>query len=206
MNEKFFALPKEKQNTIINAGYRVFSQNSYKKSPMSEIAGEAGISKSLLFHYFHNKRKLYLFLWDNCAKLTIKYLTEYKCYEQTDLFEMIYRGMKVKMHIMKQYPNMSIFAIKAFYECDPEISLAIQNSYKSYKEFKAEDILASIDTTQFAEGLDIQMMYREMYLVSEGYLWEMQHNGAVDFAKMERDFSEMLNFWKKLYLRKEGEK
>lgn len=31
MNEKFFALPKEKQNTIINAGYRVFSQNTYKK-------------------------------------------------------------------------------------------------------------------------------------------------------------------------------
>ncbi len=26
MNEKFFALPKEKQQAIINAGYRVFSQ------------------------------------------------------------------------------------------------------------------------------------------------------------------------------------
>lgn len=54
MNEKFFSLPKEKQLAIINAGYRVFSQNTYKKSPMSEIAAEAGISKSLLFHYFHN--------------------------------------------------------------------------------------------------------------------------------------------------------
>ena len=88
MNEKFFALPEEKQQRIINAGYRVFSQNSYKKSPMSEIAGEAGISKSLLFHYFRNKKELYLFLWDNCAKVTIQYLEEYGCYEQTDLFEM----------------------------------------------------------------------------------------------------------------------
>ena len=52
MNDKFFSLPEEKQLAIINAGYRVFSQNSYKKSPMSEIAAEAGISKSLLFHYF----------------------------------------------------------------------------------------------------------------------------------------------------------
>jgi len=60
MNDKFFSLPEEKQLAIINAGYRVFSQNSYKKSPMNEIAAEAGISKSLLFHYFRNKRELYL--------------------------------------------------------------------------------------------------------------------------------------------------
>ena len=45
MNDKFFSLPEEKQLAIINAGYRVFSQNSYKKSPMSEIAAEAGISR-----------------------------------------------------------------------------------------------------------------------------------------------------------------
>ncbi len=56
MNEKFYSLPEEKQQKIINAGFRVFSQNSYKKSPMNEIADCAGISKSLLFHYFHNKR------------------------------------------------------------------------------------------------------------------------------------------------------
>ena len=55
MNDKFFLLPEEKQQAIINAGFQVFSRNSYRKSPMSEIADAAGISKSLLFHYFHNK-------------------------------------------------------------------------------------------------------------------------------------------------------
>ena len=58
MNERFFALPAEKRRAIINAGYRVFSHNSYKKSPVGEIAQEAGISKSLLFHYFANKKEL----------------------------------------------------------------------------------------------------------------------------------------------------
>ena len=56
MNDKFYALSKEKQDKIINAGFRVFSKNSYKKSPMNEIAAEAGISKSLLFFYFKNKK------------------------------------------------------------------------------------------------------------------------------------------------------
>ena len=31
MNEKFYTLSKEKQDTIINAGFKVFSDNSYKK-------------------------------------------------------------------------------------------------------------------------------------------------------------------------------
>ena len=38
MNERFYQLPDEKQKKIINAGFSVFSRNSYKKSPMSEIA------------------------------------------------------------------------------------------------------------------------------------------------------------------------
>ena len=115
MNERFYALPPEKQQAIINAGYRVFSQNSYKNSPMSEIAAEAGISKSLLFHYFHNKKELYLFLWDKCAETTIEFLTRYGCYGQTELFESMERGMRAKMEIIRLYPDMGNFTIKAFY-------------------------------------------------------------------------------------------
>ena len=43
MNDKFYSLSKEKQQAIINAVYRVFSQNSYKKSPMQKVADAAGI-------------------------------------------------------------------------------------------------------------------------------------------------------------------
>lgn len=132
MNERFFSLPPNKQQAIINAGYRVFSQNSYKNSPMSEIADEAGISKSLLFHYFQNKKELYLFLWDKCAETTIDLLTKYGCYDQTDLFESMERGMHAKMEIIRLYPNMANFTIKAFYEKDVEISAAVQESYHRY--------------------------------------------------------------------------
>ena len=58
MNDKFYALPEEKQSQILNAAYKVFATSQYKKAPTSEIAAEAGISKSLLFHYFHNKLEL----------------------------------------------------------------------------------------------------------------------------------------------------
>ena len=203
MNEKFFSLPEKKQQAIINAGYRVFSQNSYKNSPMSEIAEAAGISKSLLFHYFHNKKELYMFLWDKCAKMTIELLTKYDCYNQKELFESMERGMRAKMEIIRQYPDMGNFTIKAFYEKDPVISAAIQESYHRYFNFKADKARLNFDPEQFIPGLDIPMMYREMYWASEGYIWEMVQSGNVDIGQMEKVFIRLLEFWKSIYLRKQ---
>ena len=203
MNERFFSLPAEKRQAILTAGYRVFSQNSYKNSPMSEIAGAAGISKSLLFHYFRNKKELYLFLWDNCAETTIEFLPRYGCYDQTDLFESMERGMRAKMEIIRLYPDMGSFVIKAFYEKDAEICAAIQESYHKYFNLKADRTRLNLDPAQFLPGLDVAMMYREMYWAAEGYLWEMVQRGDVNIDQMEKDFGKLMAFWKSVYLRKE---
>ena len=203
MNDKFFALPKEKQQAIINAGYKVFSKNSYKKSPVSEIADAAGISKSLLFHYFRNKLELYIFLWDKCAEITLEYLTEFNCYEQKDLFESMYRGMQAKLRLMKEYPDMGSFVLKAFYEKEPEVCSAVQESYKRYFNLKANRTLINLDPEQFIPGLDIKMMYKDMYWACEGYLWEITQRGEFDVEKLEKDFIQIIEFWKSIYLRKE---
>ena len=203
MNERFFSLPQEKQEAIINAGFRVFSQNSYKKSPMSEIAAAAGISKSLLFHYFHNKKELYLFLWEKSAQITIKALHESGCYFQEDLFESMYKGMKAKMEVMRQYPELGTFVIKAFYEKDPEIHAEILKSMNKYLTFKAKEKLYNLNPEHFVPGLDLNMMCQEMYWASEGYLWEKLQHGEINVDEMEQDFIKLLEFGKSIYLRKE---
>ena len=52
MNEKFFELKKEKQDRMINAALKVFSQYGYNHASTDEIVKEAQIIKGLLFHYF----------------------------------------------------------------------------------------------------------------------------------------------------------
>jgi AcrR family transcriptional regulator len=101
MNPKFYSLSEEKRSAILNAGFHVFSQNTYKKSPMSEIADAAGISKALLFHCFHNKKELYLFLWDTCCTITVEEMTRSGAYEQTDLFGSMDYGMQAKLRLMR---------------------------------------------------------------------------------------------------------
>ena len=202
MNERFFSLPEEKQQDIINAGFRVFSENSYKKSPTSEIAAEAGISKSLLFHYFQNKKELYLYLWDKCAEITIDHLTRAGCYEQTDLFEMMHRGMEAKLTLIRKYPRIGTFVIKAYFEKDPDVRPAVQKSFQKMLDFKAMKTLKNVNPDDFIPGIDIEQMYRQMYWASEGYLWEKVQGAELDVDQMEKDFEKMIAFWKQVYLRK----
>lgn len=201
MNKKFYELAEEKQERILKAGWRVFSRNPYKKSPMSEIAAEAGISKSLLFYYFANKKEFYLFLWERCAEITMQYMEEFSCYKQKDLFEAMYRGMQAKLRLITKYPDMGLFAVKAFYEKEEEICGAIKESYYQFFQIKAEKMLMQLDREPFVEGIDLEMMYREMRWASEGYLWEMLQHGGLDVKRMEEDFIRLLDFWKRVYLK-----
>ena len=135
MNEKFYALSEEKQNAIINAGFKVFAKNSYKKSPVNEIAIEAGISKSLLFFYFKNKKELYIFLLKKSEELTRRTLMESGVLNGTDIFDIMYRGLLAKASMMKKYPDMGNFSIKAYYEKDPEGKTIKRQTVRIYYRF-----------------------------------------------------------------------
>lgn len=170
---------------------------------MSEIAADAGISKSLLFHYFRNKKELYLFLIDYALKNTYHYLHDFKCFEGEDLFEIMHRGLIAKVEMMKKYPDLTLFSMKCYYETDSEVYEDIQKIIGRSASFEANEKLMKIDPDKFIDGIDIHLMYTDMYLASEGYLWEKSHQGRLNVDEVERDFKKMIDFWKKVYLKRE---
>lgn len=202
MNERFYALPEDKRNSIISAGFRVFSQYSYKNSPMSEIAAEAGISKSLLFYYFKNKKELYLFLCGYSAELTEQEMIRQKCYEREDFFDIFLSGLKVKVQLMRQYPDLSLFQLKAYYEKDKSLRPEIDQLIGQYSGYENQSEMLKLDKEQFVEGLDLEMMYTDMFLASQGYLWKKLQSDTIDPDQMEKDFIRMIEFWRGLYSRK----
>lgn len=201
MNEKFYALPKDKKERIINAGYKVFASNTYKKSPVNEIALEAGISKSLLFFYFKNKKELYLFLLKQAEELTSKMLMEEDVYKGDDIFDIMYKGLMSKAKLMKRYPNMSRFSIKAYYEKDPDLAKDIQKIIAPYKKVDTYTALPPMDPTKFKDGIDLNMMYQDLFLASEGYLWRMEQSDNIDVDKIVEDYKKIIDFWKSIYLK-----
>lgn len=202
MNERFYALPEDKRKSIISAGFRVFSQYSYKNSPMSEIAAEAGISKSLLFYYFKNKKKLYLFICKYSTELTEQEIIRQKCYEKEDFFDIFLSGLKVKVQLMRQYPDLSLFQLKAYYEKDKSLRPEIDQLIGQYSGYENQSEMLKLDKEKFIEGLDLEMMYTDMFLASQGYLWEKMQSETIDPDQMERDFIRMIEFWRGLYSRR----
>ena len=55
--EKFFALDKEKQTTIINAALQCFAKFGYNKASVNDIAVVADISKASVFQYSEIRRR-----------------------------------------------------------------------------------------------------------------------------------------------------
>lgn len=203
MNEKFHALPPEKRQRIIRAGFRVFSENSYRKSPMSEIAAEAGISKSLLFHYFRNKKELYLFLVNEAVRIAEVEMAHIRPEEIGDLFEIFRQGMMAKLKITLEHPHLTAFIVKAYYEQDPEIAAEVAKISREMTFDKFGSIVDLLNPDDFIPGLDLRMMYTEMYWAGDGCLRALTQAGPLDAAVMEATFTRLMEFWKSVYLRKD---
>ena len=170
MNEKFYALPEEKQSQILNAAYKVFATNQYKKAPTSEIAAEAGISKSLLFHYFHNKQELYLFLWKHAADLTKKYMRQYKVYETDD-----------------------------FFETEPDIQSIIQPDVQDAAKKTLEMLLSILNLDFIRKDIEFTSIYKEILYASDGMLKYWYRTGNYDVTAFEQEYLEMINHWEIVY-------
>ena len=201
MNDKFYSRPKEKQDRIINAGFRVFSRNSYKKSPVQEIAQEAGISKSLLFFYFRNKKELYLFLWKKVEELVTGVLDESDTANATDLFDLMYQSLITKVKLLHDYPDIMNFSVKAYYENDPDIIDEIRKVVDPYTSLSTNRRIPHLDSKDFKDGLDLQKMYREIYFASEGFLWQMSRKGDIDVEKVIKEYKQMVDFWRYIFLK-----
>lgn len=76
-------------------------------------------------------------------------------------------------------------------------------SIAEHLDFRAASRLMKLTPDRFIPGLDLKMMYQNMYWSSVGYLWERLQIGPIDVDSVEQDFMKLLDFWKSVYLRKE---
>ena len=199
MNEKFFALPYERQQRILDAAYQVFSQSSYKGSSMSEIAACGGISKALLFHYFTNKKELYMYLWNHALEVTKQAVSEYKATETDDFFEMLNRSLLAKCAMMEKYPYISAFSLNAYYEQYPEIKSAIEDSFLQESQTSEKLVLSKINTAKLRKDIDKKAMYEEIFYAMDGYMLKKYRSGRVDPEEIEEEISVLINLWRTIY-------
>lgn len=202
MNEKFFKLPQERQSQIINGALKIFSKSSYYQTSTLEIAREAGISKGLLFHYFKNKKELYLFLYKHCINMIFDEINKNRNTEETDFFEIILQSQKIKCKLMKKYRYIYEFIVNVYEENDEQIIGDIKELSKPLINDNFRNFLDKIDTNKFREGVDIPLLFQSLQWCADGFMRNaLSINKSID--DIDLDFTKMLELYKKNFYKEE---
>ena len=155
MFSKFFNLEKEKQDRIINAAIKEFAEKGYDRASTNEIVKEAGISKGLLFHYFQNKKQLFLFLFDYCYELVIDEFYKKINLQETDFFMRMRQAVMVKMEMLTTYPDIFKFMQGVFLEESAEIKLEFDKKKTELTHINLEKVYEGIDFSKFRDDVDL---------------------------------------------------
>ncbi|MDO4541207.1 MAG: TetR/AcrR family transcriptional regulator [Bacillota bacterium] len=177
MNRKFYSLSQEKQQRIINSGMEVFAKNSYNKASTQEIAAKAGISKGLLFHYFHNKREFYNFLYKYGEEKLRRSLSDMSPEEETDFFVIMEKAAKIRLRFVKENPWLTQFALKACYSKNEAISEDINKAMSLSLDGAMNMYFRNIDKHKFKEDIEPERVLNALIWLSDGYIQERERKG-----------------------------
>jgi len=203
--ENFLSLPEDKQKTIRNSALKVFGENGYKKASVKDIADEADISKSMVFHYFGTKKDLYLYLVDYCSKVLTGPLTSIQKDLPRDYFERMKVATEKQMGVLKDEPFFLKFLTSMLSESDPEISKELQ-TYRDYAAtFQSSYALDDMDFSKFKEDVDLKVVLRMMVWMAEGFSRNVSLESEEALDKYIDQFNEAVellrsNLYKEEYL------
>lgn len=146
MYSSFEKLPIEKKELILRISMEEFGEKGYHKASTDTITQRAGISKGILFHYFKNKKGLFLYLVEYTRDLLEKKVVlEMKMVEESDYFERLKKIMLIKYSVGLNYPTETEFATKALLtppvEAAEEIAALNEKYLKKYQEKSMQDFL-----------------------------------------------------------------
>ncbi|MCT8977927.1 TetR/AcrR family transcriptional regulator [Clostridium sp. CX1] len=201
--EKFFNLPEDKQKTIIDAALKSFGTNGYKKTSVSDIAAEAGISKAMVFHYFGTKKALYLYLIELCGDIIMKEVYEKFDYTVTDFFERIRLSSNIEISIMKQHPAMRSFLISVYFESDEEVKEDIKTLLAKGEGFRNKIAFDGMDYSKFKEGIDPKLVMKMLLWLTDGYMNQMSKETEVDYEAFFKEFEECMDLLRNNFYREE---
>lgn len=209
MSSKFLSLNPEKQERILNAALKEFALKGYENASTNEIVKSAGISKGLLFHYFSNKKELYLFLYNHFVDvLTEEFFNELD-FTERDIFERLKSLMILKNRLMARHPEVFNFMMSASMEASDEVKEALNNANTELMHTSYGRLFDNIDLTKFREGTDIQRAINIIMWTLEGFSnQELEktkklNKGILDFDDSFKEAEVYIDMLKKSFYKSE---
>lgn len=201
----FEKLPEEKKENIIQACVEVFAEKGYQGASTNEIVRKAGISKGILFHYFGNKKDLYLYILDKTLDKAVEKLNSYLQPLPPDIFERITVTGMIKLKMAIEQPLVYKLLFVTFVNTPDPIKAAVQERYKKLYDIALPMIYNGLDYSKMRNGVDPKKAVEVLILFMEGlqakYLEDFKNLSAeqslVIMDKLKADILEYMEILKK---------
>lgn len=177
IHSRFLNLDTEKKQRIINAAMNEFISSGYERASTNEIVKEAKISKGSLFHYFNNKKDLYLFLFEYSIDVSYQ-IFERMDWSETDILIRFKQLVLIKFDIMKQYPEIFNFAKSVYEEQSKDVKDDIANKISQMNQSGYEKLYQNIDLTRFRDDIDVMKVIQIIQ-------WTLEKLGETEYTKIK---------------------
>lgn len=205
LNPAFDNISEEKRQKIIDVCIEEFAEKGYEKASTNGMVNKAEISKGSLFHYFGNKKNLYLYLLDIAMDYFMSRFYSYDTKSSSDIFERIMQRGIIKMKISSEEPLMSKLVMEAFIDTPQDMEEEIAVRYKKLYSENIPTVLQDVDYSLFRDDIDthkamefmmlcFDALYNKYTKMFKGKALALSNEDIDNMVKEYYEFMDMMKF------------
>ncbi|ABS32856.1 TetR family transcriptional regulator [Clostridium botulinum] len=169
MNNNLKNIPKDKKEAILEAALEEFAIGGYENASTNKIVEKAGISKGLLFHYFGNKKGLFIYVYNYYFEFLKRELYIKVDTKERDILERVKKWTMIKMELIDKYTSVFMLFIKSTLNMPKDIKSTLEKIQSEERKEAYENFLSNIDYSKFKENIDIQKCLKILMWTLEKY-------------------------------------
>jgi len=164
----------EKNERIFKAAKELFALHGYHQTSTNLIAEKADVSKSLIFHHFRSKKKLYLTVIEHSIDLMQSSFDKAWHTQGTeDFFEMMKKLVSIKMDVAVRYPTENKLLMHAFQspskEVAQELQLLLMEKSRAMQTLSDETIFGLLTTHSIREGVELEHAKNSIRIIFDAF-------------------------------------
>ncbi|WP_339063355.1 TetR/AcrR family transcriptional regulator [Tepidibacillus marianensis] len=204
-HEIWSQIPIKKNESIYKASIEEFAEYGYQQASTNRIIKKAGVSKGLLFHYFGNKKQLYLSLLDVILSRFVEYFHQSLQKRSPDIFLRISNWSKQKLQMFFDFPLESKILMDTFLEIPYQLKDDLSKRFEVISKDTLTIFLSDIDYSLFRFDIEpqkaIELIMTTMDGLANKYIRLYNQKGNLDSEDLKQSFQEVDDY---LYMLKVG--
>jgi AcrR family transcriptional regulator len=114
--------PQQRRDHLLDTGAALFADKPYEDVLMEDIAARAGVSRALLYHYYPNKRDLYVAIF---KRASTRFLARVSPDPQLPLAEQLAAGLEAHIQSFVDHPFEAVTINRGALSDDPAVQAII---------------------------------------------------------------------------------